>query len=284
MHGPTDPRRLWLWTLDAGFAGLAAGPGPRLVDWSAWRAAASDLPVRVPIVRADSTLTEDSATAGLASARDGELAAARSAIADAVRTGQRLGTEWIVLEPGRVAVLGEVEAHDLGDPHAAWTREKAQPLLARRKAVVLGALDRVCRALYGVCKSFPDNKFALSPGRSLLTVADRAGLAAIFEDLRHLPLFYWHDAAVSARRQQVLDEEPGEALEDFSNRFAGCGLGDAGPDGMYGPPGAGGVDYGLLGSYVHRTSRVLPVVLDLDPTVDPAELPGIRSCLDKYGL
>jgi len=147
-----------------------------------------------------------------------------------------------------------------------------------------GALDRVCRELFGICRAFPDFRFCLTTGRSLRAVADLAGLQDIFEDLGSLRLGYWHDAAVCARRQQVLGEAQGEWLETFSNRFAGFSLGDASPEGLYRPPGSGGVDYGLLASYVRRSGAPTPAVLDLDPAVAPSELSGIRACLAKYGL
>jgi hypothetical protein len=145
-------------------------------------------------------------------------------------------------------------------------------------------MDRACRELFGLCRSFPDFHFSLSTGRSLRGVGDLAGLRDIFEDLGSLRLGYWHDAALCARREQVLGEAQGEWLETFGNRCAGFSLGDASSEGLYRPPGSGGVDYGLLASYVRRSGAPTPVVLDLDPAVPPSELPGIRACLAKYGL
>jgi sugar phosphate isomerase/epimerase len=285
IHGPSDPRRLLVWLLDAGFTGLAAAPGPRPIRWQELVAAGDDLPVRFPVVRVGSSLAETSATAGLASAKEGERGAALQAVRQAVATAHVLGSRIVVLEPGVVPVFGEVEAEDLGDPGVRWTPERAQALLARRKVGRNGALDRACRELFGICRAFPDFHFCLTTGRSLRAVADLAGLQDIFEDLgSRVRLGYWHDAAVCARRQQVLGEAQGEWLETFGNRCAGFSLGDASSDGIYLPPGSGGVDYGLLASYVRRSGAPTPVVLDLDPAVPPSELSGIRSCLAKYGL
>jgi sugar phosphate isomerase/epimerase len=284
IHGPNDPRRLLVWLLDGRFAGLAASPGPRPMNWQALAAAAADLPVRFPVVRAGSCLGERSATAGLAAAKDGERDVALQAVQQAVATARALGSRIIVLEPGVVPVVGDVEAEDLGDPKVRWTPERAQALLARRKVARNAALDRVCRALFGLCRAWPDFRFCLTAGRSLLAVADCASLRDIYEDLGSLRLGYWHDAATCARRHQVLGEAQGEWLEMFGNRCAGFSLGDASGDGLYLPPGSGGVDYGLLASYVPRTGPPLPVVLDLDPAVPASELPGIRSFLARYGL
>jgi sugar phosphate isomerase/epimerase len=282
--GPSDPRRLLVWTLEAKFAGLMAAPGPRPIDWNVLHTAASDLPVEFPAVRAGSVFDERSATAGLASPKDAERQAAVAAVRRAVALGKVLGCPTVVLEPGLVPLVGEIECEDLGDSGYTWTHERAAALLARRKAARNAALDRACREVFALAKAFPDIDFCLTTGRSLRSVADRLTLQDLYEDLGQLRLGYWHDAAVCARRQQVLGEDPGEWLESFGNRCRGFSLGDASPDGMYLPPGSGGVDYGQIATYVRRTGAPLPVVLELDPSVAPGELPGMRSCLGKYGL
>jgi len=284
VHGPSDPRRLLIWALEARFAGLLAAPGPRAMAWKAIHDAAVDLPVEFAAVRAGSVFAEHSPTAGLASAKEGERAVATQVVRDAVATARLLGCRIVIFEPGIVPILGQIENEDLGDATYQWTSERAQALLARRRAVRNGALDRACREVFAIVKSFPDIEFCLSPGRSLRAVADRASLQDLFEDLHQLDLGYWHDAAVCARRQQVLGEAQGEWLEMFGNRCRGFSLGDASDQGMYLPPGAGGVDYGLLASYVRRSGAPTPVVLELDPAVPPSELAGMRACLDKHGL
>lgn len=284
VHGPSDPRRLLVWALEAKFAGLMAAPGPRAIDWRTFQVAAADLPVEFAGVRAGSVFAARSATAGLASPKDGERLAAVQAVQQAVATARLLGCPVVVLEPGLVPLFGEIENEDLGDPTYQWTHERAQALLARRKAARNPALDRVCREVFALARAFPDIEFCLTSSRSLRGLADCATLLDLFEDLGQLRLGYWHDAAVCARREQVLGEAPGEWLEALGNRCRGFMLGDASPDGMYLPPGAGGVDYGLLASYVRRTGAPTPVVLELDPSVAPGELLGMRSCLDKHGL
>ena len=124
----------------------------------------------------------------------------------------------------------------------------------------------------------------LAQGRSLRSVLDLEAMHDISEDLGGRRLGYWHDAGICARREQILGEEQGEWLESFGNRLSGMTLGDASGDGLYLPPGAGGVDYALCASYVPRTGNAFPVVLELDLSIAPGEMPGMRSCLDKYGL
>lgn len=284
VHGPSDARRLLVSVLEAGFTGLAASPGPRPVDWSALAAAAADLPFRFAAVRVSSPVAEPSATATLGSAKDGERLTALRAVQQAVATARILDCPVVVLDPGVVPVLGDIEAEDLGEPGYEWTRERVDALLARRKVGRNGALDRVCRELFGIIKSFPDIDFCLTQSRSLRAVGDLAALRDVYEDLGNRRLFYWHDCAIASRRQQLGLEAQGEWLESLANRCKGMSLGDASPDGLYLPPGAGGVDYALAASYVPRSGPALPVVVELDASIPPAELPGVRSCLDKFGL
>jgi sugar phosphate isomerase/epimerase len=270
--------------LEAKFAGLMAAPAPRSIDWAALRVAAQDLPVDFAGARAGSVFATQSATAGLASAKEGERELALQAVRHAVAIARTLGRPLVVLEPGVVPMLGEIECEDLGDVGYSWTHERAHALLARRKAGRNAALDRVCRELFGLVRAFPDIEFSLCGGRSLRALADRSTLQDLYEDLRSIRLGYWHDVAVCARREQVLGEAPGDWLEAFGNRCTGFSLGDASADGMYLPPGSGGVDYGLVGSYVPRSGRPTPCVWELDPSVPPSELSGMRSFLDKHGL
>jgi sugar phosphate isomerase/epimerase len=284
VHRPADPRRLWIWVLEAKFAGLMVSPGPRGIDWAGLRQSMHDLPVRVAAVRVGSAMAETSATAGLASAREPELATALAAIDAAVGIAMTLGCRTVLLEPGLVPVAGEIGAEDLADAAAALTAEKAAPLLARRKTALNAALDRVCRALFGVVRRYPDLQFALLASRSLRAVADRPALEAIFEDLSQLRLGYWHDAGVVGRRAEVLAETQGEWLEAFSHRCLGFMLADSSAEGIGLPPGAGSVDYAMIGSYLRRTGKPLAGVVDLDPGVAPTEIPGLHSYLDKFGL
>ncbi|HEX6810849.1 MAG TPA: hypothetical protein VF384_04415 [Planctomycetota bacterium] len=284
VHGPSDPRQMLVAILEARFAGMAVAPGPRPIDWRAVHQAAADLPFEFACVRATNPLGERSAMAGLASEKESERRAAVAVVRQAVATAKQLGCATVVLELGVVPMVGEIEAEDLGDDHYQWTHERAQALLARRKVGRNRALDLVCRELFSLARFFPEMDFCLTTSRSLRAVADLAGLLDVFEDLSQLRFGYWHDAAICARREQVLGEAQGQWLETLGNRIRGISLGDASDGGIYLPPGAGGVDYGLLASYVPWSGAPLPVVLELDLSVPPGELAGMRSFLDKHGL
>lgn len=284
VHGPHDPRRLWIAALEARFAGLAASPGPRPVDWSALAAAAADLPARFGAVRAVDPLVGTSPTVGLGAQKDGERLAAAKAAQHAVAIGRIVDCPLVVLDLGVVPVFGEIEDEDLGDPQVSWSKERVDALLARRKVGRNAAVDRVCREVFALIRAFPDVAFCLTQSRSLRAVADVAALQDVFEDLAHQRVYYWHDGALAARRAQVGLEPQGEWLERFGNRLRGMTLGDAGPDGLYLPPGAGGVDYALLASYAPKSGHPIPGVVELDASIPPTEMQGIRSCLDKFGL
>jgi sugar phosphate isomerase/epimerase len=284
-HGPSRPRELAMFALDLGFAGLLAGPTPRPVDWSALRAALRDLPFRLCGMRvAPLDLVEKRPDAGLASHSPNEREQAMAAVKGAVGAASRLGIDRVLLEPGQVAVLGETGPVDLGDRTVGWTQDRARTQLARRNAGLDRALDAACRSLHQLCKAFPENVFCLGPSRSVAGLGGPDGLAAIFDDLPGYNLAFWHDAAIAARRHELLLEEQGTWLDRFGDRLAGVTIADAaGPD-LYLPPGAGVVDYPLIASYVGGATRAIPAVLELDPTVPAAEIPGVHAFLTKFGL
>lgn len=282
VHGPSGSEALLRWLLEARFSGLVPGPAPRSCDWAALARAARNYPVAFPAVRVHSVLADQPASGGLASPQPREREQALESVQRAVATAGSVGTDRVILDLGPVPLLGEVGREDLAE--TGWRREDVQALAARRKAGLEPALDRVCRQLHAICKSNPETWFCLTAGRSLRGVAGLDALASIFEDLPTARLRYWHDTAVAARREQLLGEAQGHWLEEFSNRLSGITLGDATDDGMYLPPGSGGVDYPLLGAYLPRAGKGTTACLELDPAVRAAELPGVRSCLDKFGL
>lgn len=284
VHGPSDPVRLLRWVCEARFRGLVPAPSPRAVAWPAVAASAGDFPVDFPAVRCSSILADRPNTAGLASARDGEVQVAMAAVAQAVALAGVVGTRQVVLEPGLVPVFGEIACEDLGDPTYDWTPERAQALAARRHGGLAPALDRVCRTVFAIVRRYPDFTFCLTQSRSLLAVASVDALQLVYEDLGNLRLGYWHDAGLCARREQVLGEAQGAWLEAFGARCVGTSLGDARAEGLYLPPGAGVVDYSLLASYLRPQGRSLAATLELDPSVPPGELSGMRACLEKFGL
>lgn len=286
VHAPVAPRPALLWLLERGFRAYLPGAGPRAVDWRAFVAARESLPVAVPAVRVGGILTplRQRPEAGLASANESDRNGALAAVADAVRLALDLGTNQVILEPGAVRVPGEDGPTDLADPAARLTKDRAAAWLARRNAVLDRALDAVCRTLHRCCKTFPDIYFCLTGGTDLLSLGEPRALRAIFDDLSGLRLSYWHDAVAAAVRQPLLGTEQGEWLGAFADRMVGVTVGDTGDGAVYALPGSGAVDYPLLASYKPTRSRPFPVALELDPSVEPAELPGAMAFLTKFGL
>jgi sugar phosphate isomerase/epimerase len=285
VHGPSGGRELLRWTLGLGYRGLVPAPSPRPVDWSGLAAEIPELPAELPALRVAGVQgTAERPGRDLAAARDGDRRTAEAEVGDAVAQARALGCSRVILEPGIPAVTGERGPVDLGDLSEGWTPERAQAQLARRKPHLDRALDAACRSLHRLCKRFEDILFCLTSSRHIWSLGDPAALEAIFEDLTRCRLGYWHDTAVAARRHQLLGEDQGLALEALSKQLSGISLGDSVEGGLYLPPGAGGVDYPLVGSYVMRSGHPLPAVVELDPGVDPREVPGSHAFLDKFGL
>jgi len=247
--------------------------------------AAADLPLAWPAWRhADVLGASRTSPLGLAAGQKGEREAFMVSVADAVRAAKKVGCSRIILEPGVVALSGEDGDTDLLDPSVGWTPDRAKAQFARRKTALNKALDQACRNLFDLLRTWDDVTFCLTPGRHVASIGDLSGLQALFEDRRDPRLAYWHDAAIAARRAELLGEDQGAWLEENAKVMQGMTLGDSADGQGYLPPGAGAVDHGLLSSYVPRTTGPLPVVLELQPAVDSAELAGAIAFLDKFDL
>ncbi|MBI5852652.1 MAG: hypothetical protein HZB39_16695 [Planctomycetes bacterium] len=286
VHGPVDPRRLCIWTLERGFRGLLPAPTPRPIDWPAVRAAATDLPFDLAGTwrLAALSVAEERPERGLASRNAGEQTNARNAVRAGVAGATALGLRRLVLEPGAVPMPGERGPSDLADPSVDWTPDRIGAQVARRKAGETRALDLACRALFELTRASPDLVFCLTASRTIDGLGTPSSLGLIFEDLPRVRLAYWHETAVCACRQDRLGEPQGEWLERFGHKLAGASLGDWSEGRLHAPPGSGLVDHALLASYLSGVGDRFPVVLELDPAVPPAELAGVRSYLEKFGL
>ncbi len=286
VHGPDEPRRLATWTLELGFGGIAPGPAPRPIDWRALLGAAADLPFDFGdawrLCRSGQAVGRPDA--GLAASREARVQEAQAAVRGAVEQAVRLGLRRIVFEPGFVALPGDDADLDLTDPRAAWSEDRVAALRAHRRVGLDAALDRACRSLYRICRAWPDHEFCLALSASAAGLGEPEALAAIYEDLAGCRLAYWHDAAVAGCRADRLGEPQGEALERFAARLVGLTVADWGAGELNLPPGAGVVDFPLVGSYLRSRSDPPTVVVELDPAVPPGEIPGVHSFLMKSGL
>ena len=285
IHGPGDPKALLRWVLEHGFRGLMVGPAPRPVLWERLRSVLGELPVSLAGVRVGGILELAGTAAGnLASTHTGERATAVRRVLEAVELAKRLGCPRVVLEPGIVRATGDHGPEDLGDPAAGWTEELASIERARRDAALNPALDAACRSIYEVVRAAPGLEFCLTGSRHVRGLGEPVALAHIFDDLASLGLSYWHDVPLAARCQELLGTSQGQWLEEFCNRMTGMTLGDSLEGELYLPPGAGGVDYPLVAAYRRRSGRPIPAVVELDPAVEPSEIPGVHAFLSKYGL
>lgn len=285
MHGPGDPHQLCTWALQQGFSGFVAGPAPRPVAWARVQEQARVLPIRVAAVRVASVLdVERRIDHGIASGTEADQSAALQKVEQAVVLARELGTPLVVVEPGALRVPGEAGQVDLGDPGARWTQDQAKAQLARRNALLHRGLDAACRFFFAATRRFPDVTFCLTGSRHVFGLGEPRALELLFEDLGGRQLRYWHDAPVAACRSQLLDTDQGAWLEAFRDRMVGITLGDVADGILYSPPGSGSVDFPLLSAYASRSAAPPLLDLELDPSVVPGEMPGVRAFLHKYGL
>ncbi len=255
------------------------------MDWRRMHKLVASLPFRFCGFRVSAlSSSEAPLEAALSSTREVDRQSTVRAIGQSVSFAQQLGCDTLLLEAGAVPVTGEVPYTDLGDRSAGWSTDAAGALWARRQVRANAALETLCRSLHGLCKSFPDMTFCLGLSRDVLSLGEPQALAAVFEDLSRYRVGYWHDTTAAACREHFLREVPGRVLEEFSKNLKGMTLGDYGDGECYLPPGAGGVDYPLVSAYRRPSASQFPVVIELDPGVDPGEIPGIHAYLDKFGL
>ncbi len=285
VHGPSEPRELAIWLLDRGFHGLQPAPSPRPLNWRRLRDSIQDLPFSLAALRLDPIDAGSAAqSSGIGSAHEGTRKAAQQALLTGMQQAASLGINRLVLEPGLVPVADEVGPENLADPGLAWTEDLAASQRARRRSRLESALDQSCRSLHWACSQMPEMELALTGSRSVFGLGEPEGLEAIFEDLSSCRLGYWHDTALTARRQEVLGEEQGDWLDRFSPRTLGISLGDSGDGRLDLPPGSGLVDYPLLSSYWRHAGIKPTLVVELSPSVEQGEIPGVHAFLTKFGL
>jgi hypothetical protein len=73
-------------------------------------------------------------------------------------------------------------------------------------------------------------------------------------------------------------------LEDLHKMLVGVTVSDATGGEVLLPPGAGGVDYGLLSSYIRRSRGGLPSVLEVQPSAEERDLKWAVAHLRKFGF
>ena len=227
---------------------------------------------------------ERRADAGLASTNAGDRDVALRIIGDAAALATRLECDRVLLEPGIVRVVGDAGPTDLGDAARPLSVDVAASQIARRNAAMNAGLDAACRSLFVLTRRHPDTTFCLMPSRSVFGLGEPAALEFLFEDLKRTKLRYWHDAAIAARRHEVLGTDQGLWLERFGSRMEGVTASDTADGVLHLPPGSGRVDYPLLASYTAPLARHFPVLVDLDPAVAQNEISGVHAFLDKMGL
>lgn len=281
-QGPKQARALCVQCLELGYGGIVPAPGTRPIDWPAFARPLEDLPLTIPAVRVMPLFEQPRGS--LASSRADDVLAVRARVLEAARLAEALKTPLMLLDAPIVPLSGELSpgtdlaaAKDLDEGVYASLR-------ARLRAARDGYLDRICRNLHRLCGDLPGFRLCLTESSELRSASELEDLAEILADLRGFRIGYWHRAAVCARRAALGGPVHGDVLENLSKYLSGSDLSDYGPSSLQLPPGAGGVDYGLVAPYTRALQTRLPTVVELDPACREEEVRQGRAFLGKLGL
>ncbi|MEZ5989931.1 MAG: hypothetical protein R3F30_12560 [Planctomycetota bacterium] len=283
VHGPDRPRDLLIRCLELGFDAVLPGPGPRPRAWAALAEVWDDLPIRAPAIRVDGLLQPE--RGNLASDQASEVQEVHRRVEGAAALGRKLRTRVLILEAPRLLLEGfEDEEGELSAARTAWSPDRWRALVARLDLVRDRALERCCRNLFQISKSFPDMQLCLTESSSAASLSEPGVVAAIRSDLERQGVGYWHRPAVVARRGRLGGAGPEETLELLGDSMVGTDLSDCREADLLAPPGSGIVDFGLLAPYMKGLRIDRPGVLEADPSVSIEELGQARSYLRKYGV
>lgn len=284
-QAPRDLNALCVRALEAGFDGPMPGPTEPQVDWDQLLPCFDQLPIRVDAVRAHAPAATDGEPAvRFAALSPVERGRAWSAISTCASQAERLRIRTVVLEPGRVEVDGERTASDLGDRSITWNEARVQTLRQRFAARRERHLDLAIRALHALLQIHSEMHFALTGSFDLLGLGEPGALVCILEDLHSPRLSYWHDCGVAWRRQLAGLEPHGHWLDLLHKWLGGVTWSDATASEVLLPPGAGGVDYSLVASYIKRLRGGLPGVVELHPSLGAQDVRNARSSLRRFGV
>lgn len=113
-------------------------------------------------------------------------------------------------------------------------------------------LDRLCRSLFELTRSAPEIRFALLSGGRPYELPNRHQLELIFSEVGSSNLHYWHDPASCHVAERLGFDSHQSWLETHAPRSFGCYLHDYLDLELHLPPGAGEVDFQMVGYYLPK--------------------------------
>jgi len=140
-------------------------------------------------------------------------------------------------------------------------------------------VEHLCRSIHTLTTEFPDLRFAVEPGATLLDLLCFQVMEWVLADLSRQGLCYWHDTGTVQLREQVGLPGQGAWLDRYSDRMVGVHLQDAAGDEVEMPPGLGEVDFKLVAEYVPSTAEK---VVEINPRHGRSEiLAAVQFLLDR---
>lgn len=228
----------------------------------------------------------DGATASLASPSEAARLAARRAIDRAVAVAREVRAPVVILAPGTVDIDhpddrdAEVRAFLRAGNHAEL--ERAVTSIRRDVDRRLDAcLERVCRELFGLCRTHADVRFALVTPRSLAALPTLATLGPILAEVGARNLGYWHDASAAALHEAAGAAAAGGFANEHAGRALGAYLSDAAAADLFLPPGAGRIDFRQV---LDALPSSIPAALDVEPRFPRREIELAVSLLRSMGF
>ncbi len=186
---------------------------------------------------------------GFLAARSDERAAAFASARAAAHAGRAVGARHVVLR------LGEVDLDGVQEREAkvwAAVREAGYSENARSHAAALAAdvdrraerlLDDFCRALFELCRTEPEARFAIATPEGPAGFPTLRVLPQLLDELHEPNLGYWHDVGHAARLERLGLAPAGAWLGEHGARTFGASVHDVAGADLHVPPGAGEVDF-----------------------------------------
>ncbi len=209
--------------------------------------------------------------------------AAREVVA-ALGEAFAIGTRTVVVRPGLIPVPDGALHHEAGLDdlrHGRSPGESVTRAIADAREYEEAAIDRACRALFELCRKFPDMTFAVAAGATYYEIPQVHQLEWILSDVAVRNLGYWHEPSRCRRLEAFGCGAQSEWLERYAGRLVGLTFEDANVTGDAVLPESGDVDLAMLGHYGGARHAI---TLRAEDRWSDDALRHAIDALAKYGL
>lgn len=207
-----------------------------------------------------------------------------SETAAALGDAEALGIRTVIVRPGVVPVPDGAMHHEAGLDdlrHGRLVADSVSRAIGESREYEEAAIDRACRAMFELCRRFPETNFAIAAGSTYYEIPQVHQLEWILSDVAIRNLGYWHEPSRCRRLEAFGCGLQSEWLERYADRLVGLTFEDASSTGDPTLPESGDVDLAMLGHY--GGTRHAVTLRAEDRWSDDALRHAIDS-LAKYGL